>query len=316
MTREYRRKKGSVKKRKRRGFYGVRPQEKANETRNDPTTSNGNHGSSHVSNEIPMPISSPADESISTKKLLNSSFEKFESKSGPLTREQAKKVGLGSTPDVEMAKRFKLQDAIILNDCISTAEICSSCRKPNSKLGLYQNNSAREGLSESLFLKCSACKVMTQLSTSKRLGGKGGGSHEVNRRAALASGQLGHAGLSQFCAVMNLPPPVAKEAYKKHLIQIEKATKSNAEEVMKDAAKRLREKVLIEHPDDIEMDGEEKIANVSVTVDGTWQKRGHSSKIGVVFVISVETGEILDYEVKSLFCHECKARSSCDQESE
>ncbi len=73
------------------------------------------------------------------------------------------------------------------------------------------------------------------MSTSKRLGGKGGGSHEVNWRAALASGQLGHAGLSQFCAVMNLQPPVAKEAYKKHIVQIEKATKSNVEAVMKDA---------------------------------------------------------------------------------
>ena len=303
MTREYRREKRSVKKRKRRGFYGVRPQEKANETRNDPTTSSGNHDSSHVSNEIPMPISSPADERISSKKLLNSSFEKFESKSGPLTRKQARKVGLGSIPDVEMAKGFKLQDAILLNGCISKAAICSSCRKPNSKLGLYRNNSAREGLSESLFLKCSTCKVATQLSTSKRLGGKGGRSHEVNRRAALASGQLGHAGLSQFCAVMNLQPPVAKEAYKKHIVQIEKATKSNAEAVMKDAAKRLRE-IMTKHLDDIEMDGEDIIANVALTVDGTWQKRGHSSKIGVVFVISVKTGEILDYEVTSLFCYE------------
>ena len=54
------------------------------------------------------------------------------------------------------------------------------------------------------------------------------------------------------------------------------------------------------HPDDIEMDGGEMIANVSVTVDGTWQKRGYPSKIGVVFVISVEMGEILDYEVTLL----------------
>ena len=315
MAREYRRKKGSVKKRKRRGFFGVRPQEKAGEMRNTSIPPNGNHGSSHVSNEIPMPILNPTDESISSKKLLNSSFEMFESKCGPLTRKQARKVGLGSTPDVEMAKGFKLQDATLLNDCISTAAICSSCRKPNSKLELYQNNCAREGLSESLFLKCSACKVVTQLSTSKRLGGRGGGSHEVNRRAVLASGKLGHAGLSQFCGVMNLPPPMAKEAYQNHLIQIEKATKSNAEEVMKDAAKRLRDKVSIEHPNDIEMDGEELIANVAVTVDGTWQKRGHSSKIGVVFVISVLTGEILDYEVKSLFCHECKAHGSHDQDS-
>ena len=137
----------------------------------------------------------------------------------------------------------------------------------------------------------------------------------MNWRAALASGQLGHAGLCQFCAVMNLQPPVAKEAYKKHIVQIEKATKSNAGAVMKDAAKRLREKIMTEHPDDIEMDGEDIIANVAVTVDGIWQKRGHSSKIGVVFLISVKTGEILDYEVKSLFCHECKAHSSCDHES-
>ena len=72
--------------------------------RNTSITPNGNHGSSHVSNEIPMPILNPADESISSKKLLKSSFEMFESKGGPLTRKQARKVCLESTPDVEMAK--------------------------------------------------------------------------------------------------------------------------------------------------------------------------------------------------------------------
>ena len=54
------------------------------------------------------------------------------------------------------------------------------------------------------------------------------------------------------------------------------------------------------------------VARVAITVDGIWKKRGDSSKIGVVFVISVGTGEIsriLDYEVKSLFCHECKAHT-------
>ena len=58
------------------------------------------------------------------------------------------------------------------------------------------------------------------------------------------------------------------------------------------------------------------MAKVAVTVDGTWQKRGHSSKIGVVFVISVATGEILDYEVKSLICHECQARENMDKDTE
>ena len=59
-----------------------------------------------------------------------------------------------------------------------------------------------------------------------------------------------------------------------------------------------------------------EVAEVAVTVDGTWQKRGHSSKIGVVFIISVLTGEILDYEVKSLICHECRAHDHMDKDSE
>ena len=53
-----------------------------------------------------------------------------------------------------------------------------------------------------------------------------------------------------------------------------------------------------------------------MTVDSTWQKRGHASKIGVIFVISVDTGEILDYVVKSLFCHECQVHNHDDKDSE
>ena len=86
-----------------------------------------------------------------------------------------------------MATGFKLQDAVPLNDCISSAAICSSCRSATSKLQLFQKNNEREGLSESLFLKCTACDTVTPLSASNRLGGKGGGSHEVNRRAVLSS---------------------------------------------------------------------------------------------------------------------------------
>ena len=39
----------------------------------------------------------------------------------------------------------------------------------------------------------------------------------------LASQKLGQAGLTDFCARMNLPPPVTKKSFNEHLIQIEKA---------------------------------------------------------------------------------------------
>ena len=51
-------------------------------------------------------------------------------------------------------------------------------------------------------------------------------------------------------------------------------------------------------------------------MDGTWQKHGHSSKIGGIFVISVDTREILDYCVKSLFYHVCKAHCNDNENSE
>ena len=129
MARNDKRKKRSVKKRKRKGFYGVRPQENANESRNDLSNMDGNPGSLPVLSDIPIPVSTPAVESISSKKLLNTSFEKCDCNSWILTREQAKKVGLGLIPGVEVAKGFKIQDAILVNDCISTAAVCSSCRK-------------------------------------------------------------------------------------------------------------------------------------------------------------------------------------------
>ena len=49
------------------------------------------------------------------------------------------------------------------------------------------------------------------------------------------------------------------------------------------------------------------IVRVSVSVDGTWQKRhGFNSLHGVVFVISIDHGLVLDYVVKTLVCFECK----------
>ena len=43
------------------------------------------------------------------------------------------------------------------------------------------------------------------------------------------------------------------------------------------------------------------IVDVAVTVDGTWQKR-YDSTLGVIFLISVDTSKVLDYEVNSSYC--------------
>ena len=66
---------------------------------------------------------------------------------------------------------------------------------------------------------------------------------------------------------------------------------------MKEAADRAIAFCLEEDPDQsIEvLPTGDIIGKIAVSVDGTWQKRGHSSKTGVVFVMSIDTGEVIDY---------------------
>ena len=105
---------------------------------------------------------------------------------------------------------------------------------------------------------------------------------------------------------MNLPKPVAKKSYNKLQKLIAEKAIQIAKELLDRAAKSLFDITAKKNPENIVADSEgDKFAKVAVTVDGTWMKRGHQSKLGVVFVQSVETGEVLDYAVKSLFCHMC-----------
>ena len=56
---------------------------------------------------------------------------------------------------------------------------------------------------------------------------------------------------------------------------------------------------------------------VAVTIDGTWQKQyGFSSLLGVAFIILVDTGEVLDFEVKCKHCFECRVHSKWDEGSD
>ncbi|GFW72786.1 uncharacterized protein TNCV_1266291 [Trichonephila clavipes] len=47
------------------------------------------------------------------------------------------------------------------------------------------------------------------------------------------------------------------------------------------------------------------VIDITVSYDGTWQKRGHSSLYGIGIVIDILTGLIIDYEILSKYCPEC-----------
>ena len=250
----------------------------------------------------------------SREKLRNSAFrQKFAGK----TRAQTIKFAVRKPVEKYVkARSNKIINSELLAASLESAAICGHCKHPKSSLKLYENPHVRKGLVESLSWQCTLCHHSTDFSTGKRCG-ENKNVYDTNLRSVYASQTMGRAGLVNFCSIMDLAPPVNKAPYNKIQNELDTTLNKQAETVMKEAASRVILKVCEDDPDSIELNEKgEQVANIAVTVDGTWQKRGHASKIGVVFVLSVLTGEVLDYELKSLTCNLCVSNRSKKNETE
>ncbi|GFW77993.1 uncharacterized protein TNCV_2490371 [Trichonephila clavipes] len=92
--------------------------------------------------------------------------------------------------------------------------------------------------------------------------------------------------LKTFCAVMSLPNPVEQKSYDVINNKLSRVMKEVAEESMKRAAVEENSS----SPDNL----------LTVSGDGTWKTRGHSSLIGVCTVIGAETGRLTDSLIDKL----------------
>ena len=54
-----------------------------------------------------------------------------------------------------------------------------------------------------------------------------------------------------------------------------------------------------------EADGRDGLRNIAVTYHGIWMQRGYASLYGVFAAISLQTGNVIDYQVLSRFCQFC-----------
>ena len=102
---------------------------------------------------------------------------------------------------------------------------------------------------------------------------------EVNKRAMIAFREngLGHTGMSTFCRCMNIPPPMNIRTFEDLNSDIHNAYVKTAQESMSNAGKAVHESA---------KDREQEFANITVSGDGAWQKRGYSSLNGVMTLIS------------------------------
>ena len=238
---------------------------------------------------------------VNRSKLKLSSSKLFTVK----TRSQFSKLIGENKHSKTPAEGYKLVDVQLLQKILETCVVCKFCRKKQGKVDILQDGPRRKGLAESLVFRCRNCRKETKTFTSKRAG-TGVSAFDVNLRATYASQPFGREGLARSCSTMDLPPPLLNDSYTKISHQLGKKCEEVAEKAMKVAASRILHNTMDTNPDKISVlkDGT-SVAGIAVSLDGTWQKRGHNSKNGVVFLISVDSGEVLDYSVKSQHCGEC-----------
>lgn len=169
-----------------------------------------------------------------------------------------------------------------------------------------ESSASRAGLKSTLMISCEACGENLQMETSQNIAARGK-SYEVNRRAVYHSIESGggYEGLASFCAVMNMPC-ISTNTYYKQVEVILEVLEDEAGVEVKQAGQRLREVILKENDEVSSTD----VLDIAVTFDGTWSKRGFTSLTGAFFVISLDTGEVLDYHVISKTCQKCSRKKS------
>ena len=194
----------------------------------------------------------------------------------------------GECDENDLCTSRRIIDLAPLQDLIRTAAVCRECGVGDLDL----QESSRSGLASHVSLVCSNCKAETSSVLAKK--SEKGKFYEINRQAVFAARCIGKGkqGLTTLCSALSMPKPMANNAFDCHRRALASASEVVLKKCLDQAASHLQS-------------GDEP-ADVAVTVDGTWMRRGFSSLYGIVFVIAWETGQVLDFCVLSRHCHACK----------
>ena len=183
-------------------------------------------------------------------------------------------------------------DLFILFGIFNEVLKCPEC---GDKMSSHIDMKEKNGFSHYIVLECcnTECEWKYCFHTSK----KQGPSYEVNVRAVLAFREIGrgHNAMVTFTKVMNMPPPPTRQNFTK--IQNKKllpVVKQLANDSMMNTAMNVREACANDK------------GECGISLDGTWQRRGHVSHNGVVTAISLQTKKCLDVEILSDKCKGCQ----------
>ncbi|GFU24687.1 uncharacterized protein TNCV_3178271 [Trichonephila clavipes] len=98
------------------------------------------------------------------------------------------------------------------------------------------------------------------------------------------------------------------------LSSVSKAAYRSCDKKLLNVASVVSKNAMIEAADEVrKLKNTSDVAECGVTVDGTWQRRGHSSLNGCVAVLSIDTSKVVDLEVMSKWCRNCNTSKSSEK---
>ena len=188
---------------------------------------------------------------------------------------------------------------------LSEAVCCKACG--SGSITLKEDLSLQRGLYTKPYLYCEQCASTTYIPFSYCHSSK---VLAINRRSVFANRCVGgtHSSLSMFCAMLDLPPPVARCTYTQYIKDILTACTDVVQMSLHQARNEVRALA--------GSSSEEEIVDILISCDGTWQRRGFSSLFGAVFVIAHTTGKVVNFYVMSKVCAGCQHWESRDQSSQ
>ena len=110
----------------------------------------------------------------------------------------------------------------------------------------------------------------------------------------------GHTALQNLCGFMNIPAPMTQKTFLETQTNVSSQYIKVAEANMKSAADEVRK---VDGGQGVTAD---EVVNTIISTDGTWQRRGFSSRNVVVTIIGNSTGKCIDYRVKTKDCKACQ----------
>jgi hypothetical protein len=157
----------------------------------------------------------------------------------------------------------------------------------------------RMGFAYPITLSCTNCDFKNTTMSSPR---SVTGSYDVNDISTFFFNQMGlsYKAQDKFAGFFGMKG-LHRKTYAKKENKIIDTLVGVADDILEQSAMFVKEN------NEVPLD---ELYNVTVSFDGSWHKRGHTSLYGIAAVIEVNTGLILDYTVLSKYCHLCSLKET------